>query len=122
MMTASEFLEKFIAQYFTYNNAFIYIQWDEFTGSIKAVYPLDFPLLEILEDKTYNLYARFTFGAGERVTIPYENLIHIRRHFNRDEIFPVRLACVKHAASVHPEPGSNSLIKCVSNSAMLASA
>ena len=24
---------------------------------------------------------------------------------------PVRLACVKHAASVHPEPGSNSLIK-----------
>ena len=27
--------------------------------------------------------------------------------------FLVRLACVKHAASVHPEPGSNSLIKCV---------
>ena len=25
---------------------------------------------------------------------------------------PVRLACVKHAASVHPEPGSNSLNKC----------
>ena len=29
------------------------------------------------------------------------------------EAFPVRLACVKHAASVHPEPGSNSLIKCL---------
>ena len=26
-------------------------------------------------------------------------------------ISPVRLACVKHAASVHPEPGSNSLKK-----------
>ena len=25
----------------------------------------------------------------------------------------VRLACVKHAASVHPEPGSNSLKKCL---------
>ena len=34
----------------------------------------------------------------------------------------VRLSCVKHAASVHPEPGSNSLIKCVDNLAMLASA
>ena len=34
----------------------------------------------------------------------------ICRSFN--EMFPVRLACVKHAASVHPEPGSNSLIKC----------
>ena len=30
----------------------------------------------------------------------------IRRSLN--EMFPVRLACVKHAASVHPEPGSNS--------------
>ena len=35
----------------------------------------------------------------------------ICRSFN--EKFPVRLACVKHAASVHPEPGSNSLIKCL---------
>ena len=34
----------------------------------------------------------------------------ICRSFN--EKFPVRLACVKHAASVHPEPGSNSLNKC----------
>jgi hypothetical protein len=25
--------------------------------------------------------------------------------------FIVRLACVKHAASVHPEPGSNSPLK-----------
>ena len=28
----------------------------------------------------------------------------------------VRLACVKHAASVHPEPGSNSHKKCLSAS------
>ena len=34
-------------------------------------------------------------------------------HRSLNEIFPVRLACVKHAASVHPEPGSNSLIKCL---------
>ena len=38
----------------------------------------------------------------------------ICRSFN--EKFPVRLACVKHAASVHPEPGSNSLIKCLMHS------
>ena len=31
---------------------------------------------------------------------------------NQIECF-VRLACVKHAASVHPEPGSNSLNKCL---------
>ena len=32
----------------------------------------------------------------------------------------VRLACVKHAASVHPEPGSNSLIKFNPNNYLLA--
>ena len=31
---------------------------------------------------------------------------------NKDEsLFSVRLACVKRAASVRPEPGSNSLLK-----------
>ena len=30
--------------------------------------------------------------------------------------FTVRLECVKHAASVHPEPGSNSLKNCISSS------
>ena len=26
---------------------------------------------------------------------------------------PVRLACIRHAASVHPEPGSNSQLVCI---------
>ena len=43
------------------------------------------------------------------LTRPPLGLNQICRSFN--EIIPVRLACVKHAASVHPEPGSNSLIK-----------
>ena len=30
---------------------------------------------------------------------------------NKSQVFSVRLACVKHAASVRPEPGSNSLFK-----------
>ena len=38
-------------------------------------------------------------------TLPTE-IVRVRRS--------VRLACVKHAASVHPEPGSNSLAKFIS--------
>ena len=45
------------------------------------------------------------------LTRPPLEIDQIRRSLN--EMFPVRLACVKHAASVHPEPGSNSLIKCL---------
>ena len=34
--------------------------------------------------------------------------------FRRNQMYLlVRLACVRHAASVHPEPGSNSQIKCL---------
>ena len=33
----------------------------------------------------------------------------------------VRLACVKHAASVHPEPGSNSHVKSLIGQSKLAS-
>ena len=50
------------------------------------------------------------YGAGRpRVTHPFATKIsHVFcRSFKRRNI-PVRLACVRHAASVHPEPGSNS--------------
>ena len=33
--------------------------------------------------------------------------------------YPARLACVRHAASVHPEPGSNSLKKFIQNPSIL---
>ena len=39
-------------------------------------------------------------------------LLRTRRYFT------VRLECVMHAASVHPEPGSNSLKNCISNPAV----
>ncbi len=42
-------------------------------------------------------------GAGwPRVTPPFATL------YAAEAAFTVRLACVRHAASVHPEPGSNS--------------
>ena len=49
------------------------------------------------------------YGAGyPRVTHPSATQSSL--HFDRDLRFGVfvRLACVRHAASVHPEPGSNS--------------
>ena len=45
-------------------------------------------------------------GAGcPRVTHPFAT------QYNPEGLYLVRLACVKHAASVHPEPGSNSPLK-----------
>ena len=35
--------------------------------------------------------------------------LRVTHPFATEYCYPVRLACIKHAASVHPEPGSNSL-------------
>lgn len=86
IMTASEFLEKITAQYYTYNNLYVYIQRDR-TGAVVALWPLHYASLGFYEDVENNLYVQFTFGSGEQVTVPYEELIHVRRHYNRDELF-----------------------------------
>lgn len=86
LMTSSEFIEKIVAQYYCYNNLFVYIQRD-MNGNIIALWPLNFNNLELYEDKDGNLYGRFTFGTGEQATVPYDEMIHIRRHFNRDDVF-----------------------------------
>ena len=84
-MTSSEFLEKFIAQYYSYNNAFIYIQRD-MNGGVVALWPLDFSTVELLE-RNGDIFCRFTFGGGKRTTVPYTDIVHIRRHYNRDDFF-----------------------------------
>lgn len=86
LMTASEFLEKIVAQYYCYNNLFVYVQRD-MHGDVSALWPLNFNNLELYEDEKGNLYCKFTFGSGEQATVPYTELIHIRRHYNRDEVF-----------------------------------
>lgn len=86
LMTTSEFIEKIVAQYYCYNNLFVYIQRD-MNGNIVALWPLNFNNLELYEDQSGHLYCKFTFGTGEQATVPYEEMIHIRRHFNRDDVF-----------------------------------
>lgn len=86
LMTAAEFLEKITAQYYLSNNLFVYIQRDD-RGNVAALWPIDYDALELYEDSGGALYAKFTFGSGDETTVPYEALIHIRRHFNRDDIF-----------------------------------
>lgn len=85
LMTSSEFLEKFATQYLMYSNAFIYPQIDA-GGKLLALWPLDFTELE-LRERGGELYCRFTFGMGQRTTIPYAYIVHVRRHFNRDDIW-----------------------------------
>ena len=86
LMTSAEFIEKLVNQYFTTNNLFVYIQRD-MMADVVALWPLDFSQVSLYEDSRGVIYAKFTFGIGLQTTVPYEDIVHIRRHYNRDEMF-----------------------------------
>jgi len=83
-MNAYDFLYKIISQLYSNNNAFVYIQSER--GTITGFYPIDFANLE-LKEYAGELYCLFTFKTGFRMTVPYTELIHLRRHFNRHDLF-----------------------------------
>lgn len=84
-LSTYDFIYKIISQLFSYNNAFIYIKFNKW-GYVEGLYPLNFGELELKQYKN-ELFCKFTFNGGESVFVPYNELIHLKRHFNRHEIF-----------------------------------
>lgn len=82
-MTTYDFLYKVISSLYVNNNAFIKIKTNV-NGEIVGLYPLSYSSLELRE---YNneLYVKFYFN-GVYETVPYVELIHLRRHFNTHDI------------------------------------
>jgi phage portal protein, HK97 family len=89
-MNAYDFYYKIVTQRELKNNAFIYIDWDPITLTPRGFYPIPYSSIDFLEsndpaDKT--IYAKFYFGSGQQLTVPYDNLIHLRRFFNENDLF-----------------------------------
>lgn len=84
-MSSYDFLYKLVTQLYSYNNAFAYVKTDG-SGNVLGIYPINYNSLELREYQQ-ELYCRFTFGQSGQITVPYTSLIHLRRHFNRGDIF-----------------------------------
>lgn len=85
-MNMFDFLYKVMAQREETNNAFIYCKFDDM-GNLEALYPINASRVELLETNDGTLYARFSFRVGKQVIIPYSELIHIRKHFNKNDFY-----------------------------------
>lgn len=83
-MTAYAFYYRVAAQFIVYNNAFILPVFD--AGRLVAVYPINASRVELVEDMGA-MYARLTFATGSVWTCPYEQLVHLRRHYLDNDIF-----------------------------------
>lgn len=86
IMSTYDFLYKIVSQLYTYNNAFVYIQKDN-KGYIKAFYPILSYEDRLLEDRNGNVYLKFKFINNKDYTLPYTDLIHLRRFYNDDDFW-----------------------------------
>lgn len=86
IMTTYDFLYKIVSQLYTYNNAFVYIAKDS-RGMITGFYPILSYEDKLLQDKAGRIFLKFKFLNGKSYTLPYINLIHLRRFFNEDDFW-----------------------------------
>lgn len=83
-MSAYDFYYKVITQLYTKNNSFILIQTEGF--EVTGFYPIQSSQVELLEAQN-EMYARFRFTTGKVLTVPYSQVIHIRRFFNENDMY-----------------------------------
>jgi HK97 family phage portal protein len=90
LMTTSEFLEKVCWLLLMNYNVFIiptYYTWvDDKTGverrAYKSLYPIKPTQVDFIEDDSGRLFVTIWFWNGEKTTVPYDDIIHIRYNFS----------------------------------------
>jgi HK97 family phage portal protein len=93
LMTTSEFIEKVIWLLFMNYNAFIYPTYDTYydaNGNLQTYYTGFYPLnptqVDFLQDPTGTMFVKFYFSNGNNYTLPYSDVIHIRKKFSVNDI------------------------------------
>ncbi|MEW8957793.1 MAG: phage portal protein [Moorella sp. (in: firmicutes)] len=83
-MNAYDFLYKLVTTLMIDNNAFAYPLWDGV--NLIAIWPVNCNMAEFLEDASGTVYVKFYFGTGQHVVLPYSEVIHLRRHFYKNDM------------------------------------
>ncbi|MDM5333427.1 phage portal protein [Ureibacillus composti] len=86
IMSMQVFQEKMAVQLALNHNAFAYIVRDEMLN-VTAIYPLPASSVEVKEGVLGDMFLKFYFNNGKIMTIPYDDVIHLRRDFNNDDFF-----------------------------------
>lgn len=87
LMTKYDFLYRIISMLYTNNNAFIYLHYDEKGEMLKGLYPVLATNYSLYESETGMPIVEFRFINGKTYALPYDQLIHLRRFYNRNDIY-----------------------------------
>lgn len=93
IMSTRDFLEKITWLLMANNNCFIYPIYENKTDrkgnkyrEYTEFYPLNPTQVDFLRDTSGKLFVQLYFQAGNNFTLPYEDLIHLRKKFSLNEI------------------------------------
>lgn len=84
LITAYDLLYKMVTQLYTLNNSFTYIH--RIRGKVIGLYPLTVSSCSFELDETGHIWVKVVFPNGQTYALPYEDVIHLRRHFNGSDV------------------------------------
>lgn len=89
LMSTCDFIEKFTWNLFLNLNSFIvpiYYTWTDKSGIIQrhytGIYPIQPQNVDFIEDASGRLFVKFRFGDSSETTLPYSDVIHLRRNYS----------------------------------------
>ena len=83
--TQYDFIYKVAALYFATNNAYIWPEYDE-SGNLINLWPINCVSAKLYEKDGIELL-RFQLNHNHWFTVPYSQIIHLRNHYMKDDIF-----------------------------------
>lgn len=90
LMTTRDFLEKIVWQLYLNYNCFIYAQYENNPNgqsrTYTGLYPLNPKQVDFLQDDSGELFIKMYFAQGDSFTLPYSDVIHIRKKFSINSI------------------------------------
>ncbi len=84
-MSSFDMLYRITTHYYLYNNAFAYLQKD-YHGNLTGIFPMRPASVEFSADADGTLYGKLLFNDGNNYTLPYADIIHLRRHYNENDL------------------------------------
>lgn len=115
-MDAYSFLYKIVASLYVQNNAFIYIDMDQ-NGKVNALYPVLASSAEIVEYQNV-LCLKFSFMNGRQITLPYEEIIHLRRFYYSNDLLGENNNCLTQTIQTM-QTSKDSITNAVKNSSAI---
>ncbi|WP_209121518.1 phage portal protein [Alkalihalobacillus sp. BA299] len=118
LMTGQMLQEKLATQLELNNNAFAYIKRDDL-GYPFEIYPIPCTTVDVVEGNSGNVFLKFYFKTGKQMTIPYTDIIHLRKDFNENDFFGESPAPVLAGLMEIVTTTDQGIVKAIKNSAVI---